>query len=173
MTPSELEVVRVEFASERHERTFQLRKRVLLDPFAIHYSEEARRAEDVAFHFGVFVPRKQTSEDARASSSHDVAAVSETEVCIACAFLVALDEATLRMRQVAVEFGWQESGFGRRVVTAVEGFGASRGFSKMVAHARQSAVPFYERLGYAVVGEPFVEVGLPHRFVEKSLVPGV
>ena len=31
----------------------------------------------------------------------------------------------------------------------------------MSLHARQIAVPFYERLGYTIVGEPFEEVGIP------------
>ena len=157
---SALDVVRIDFGSPRYEATFRLRKRVLLDPFAIHYSEEAQRAEDVAFHFGVF-------------SRLDSASLEREEECLACAFLVALDERTLRMRQVAVDFARQKSGLGRRVVAAVEDFGARQGFTKMVAHARQSAVPFYEQLGYDVVGEPFVEVGLPHRLVEKSLVRGI
>jgi predicted GNAT family N-acyltransferase len=39
----------------------------------------------------------------------------------------------------------------------------------MILHARATAVPFYLRLGYTVVGEPFEEVGIPHRGMEKAL----
>jgi predicted GNAT family N-acyltransferase len=39
----------------------------------------------------------------------------------------------------------------------------------MVVHARDVAVGFYERLGYQSVGEPFVEIGLPHQTMEKEL----
>jgi hypothetical protein len=30
-------------------------------------------------------------------------------------------------------------------------------------------VPFYRKLGYVVVGRPFMEVGIPHRAVRKRL----
>jgi len=35
--------------------------------------------------------------------------------------------------------------------------------------ARVSAVEFYEKLGYAIVGGEFVEVTIPHRKMEKSV----
>jgi predicted GNAT family N-acyltransferase len=54
-------------------------------------------------------------------------------------------------------------------VEASERVAIERGALRMTLHARQTAVPFYERLGYRVVGEPFIEVGIPHRAMEKSL----
>ena len=38
-----------------------------------------------------------------------------------------------------------------------------QGGSEIALHARESAVPFYLALGYGLVGEPFEEVGIPHR----------
>ena len=37
--------------------------------------------------------------------------------------------------------------------------------------ARQTAVGFYARLGYAVDGEPFIEKTIPHRTMRKMLAP--
>jgi hypothetical protein len=39
----------------------------------------------------------------------------------------------------------------------------------MILHARETAVPFYERLRYSPVGDVFQEVTLPHRLMEKRL----
>ena len=39
----------------------------------------------------------------------------------------------------------------------------------MTMHARETAVPFYERLGYATVGARFEEVTIPHFKMEKRL----
>jgi len=39
----------------------------------------------------------------------------------------------------------------------------------MVLHAREAAIPFYLRLGYELEGEPFTEVGIPHRRMVKLL----
>ncbi|HRF26714.1 MAG TPA: GNAT family N-acetyltransferase [Ferruginibacter sp.] len=36
-------------------------------------------------------------------------------------------------------------------------------------HARDSAVGFYEKLGYKVIGEGFMEVNLPHHLMVKEL----
>jgi predicted GNAT family N-acyltransferase len=36
-------------------------------------------------------------------------------------------------------------------------------------HARKTAVPFYERIGYQVAGEEFLEVGIPHYEMRKLL----
>ena len=36
-------------------------------------------------------------------------------------------------------------------------------------HARETAVGFYEKLGYKVVGDKFTEVTIPHYVMEKKL----
>jgi predicted GNAT family N-acyltransferase len=42
----------------------------------------------------------------------------------------------------------------------------------MVLHARDTAVPFYEALGYEAFDDPFVEVAIPHRKMRKALAGG-
>jgi predicted GNAT family N-acyltransferase len=36
-------------------------------------------------------------------------------------------------------------------------------------HARKTAKGFYEKLGYAVTGDEFMEVTIPHYIMEKAL----
>jgi predicted GNAT family N-acyltransferase len=36
-------------------------------------------------------------------------------------------------------------------------------------HARKSAVGFYEKLGYKIVGDEFEEVTIPHFEMQKTL----
>ncbi len=43
------------------------------------------------------------------------------------------------------------------------------GLKEMVLHARETAVPFYERLGYTRVGDVFTEVTIPHRVMVRAL----
>ena len=45
----------------------------------------------------------------------------------------------------------------------------ARGFTRFVLHERVSAVGFYEKLGYSIVGGEFVEVAIPHQKMEKIL----
>jgi predicted GNAT family N-acyltransferase len=49
---------------------------------------------------------------------------------------------------------------------------AARGFTSLSMHARSSAVGFYEKLGFRVVGGEFVEVTIPHRVMVKALPGG-
>ena len=51
-----------------------------------------------------------------------------------------------------------------------EEFARTHGFTFMVLNARETAVPFYLKLNYAIVGEPFEEVTIPHRRMMKALV---
>ncbi len=79
------------------------------------------------------------------------------------------DGRKMKMRQVAVAEAAQGSGVGRKLVAACEQQSRQLGYTKMVLHARDTAVPFYEKLGYIVDGEGFEEVGLPHHAMYKDL----
>ena len=39
----------------------------------------------------------------------------------------------------------------------------------MVLHARETAVGFYEKLGYKTSGDKFIEVTIPHFPMQKEL----
>jgi GNAT superfamily N-acetyltransferase len=73
------------------------------------------------------------------------------------------------MRQVAIEPEWQGKGIGRRLVEYAEQFARDTGFTTMYCHARDLAVPFYKKMNYHTVGEPFVEVTIVHYGMEKGL----
>jgi hypothetical protein len=45
----------------------------------------------------------------------------------------------------------------------------SRGFTNLVLNARASAVGFYEKLGYAVIGEEFIDVTIAHVRMVKGV----
>lgn len=76
---------------------------------------------------------------------------------------------TGRLFQMAVEPERQGMGIGVRLVRELEAEVARRGFRTVTLHARETAVGFYERLGYAVYGEPFTEVDIPHRHMRRQV----
>lgn len=77
------------------------------------------------------------------------------------------DEA--KLRQMAVRPGLQRGGLGRRLVRHGEAVLEALGACSVRLSARDSAVGFYERLGYVAEGESFVEVTLPHRTMRRPL----
>jgi predicted GNAT family N-acyltransferase len=74
-----------------------------------------------------------------------------------------------RLFQMAVSPSLQGRGLGARLVRGLEYLLRERGFRHVHLHARAPVVPFYERLGYAVYGEPYEEVGIPHRNMQRDL----
>lgn len=74
-----------------------------------------------------------------------------------------------RLFQMAVHGSGQRGGLGRTLITTLEAELRRRGFHDVHLHARAEVVGFYERLGYATYGEPYVEIGLPHRSMRKTL----
>ncbi|NVJ17480.1 GNAT family N-acetyltransferase [Myxococcus sp. AM010] len=125
----------------------ELRFRVLREPLG--YTRD-----DVAFPF-------------EADSLHLVA--HQEEAVLGCVLFNPEDAHGGRLFQMAVASHLQGQGLGARLVRTLEVELARRGFTHVHLHAREPAVPFYERLGYAVFGDPYTEVGVPHRNMRKTL----
>jgi predicted GNAT family N-acyltransferase len=75
----------------------------------------------------------------------------------------------VKMRQVAVTPQAQGKGIGKMLVDWSETFAREHLFTTMQLHARDTAVPFYLQLGYETYGDPFTEVSIPHRSMQKQL----
>jgi len=94
----------------------------------------------------------------------------EDQVVKGCVLLQQRDAETFKLRQMAVDPGQQGKGIGSQLIHAADLYAVQVGKHRIVLHARETAVPFYQGLGYEVTGEPFTEIGLAHRKMEKLLV---
>lgn len=88
---------------------------------------------------------------------------------IGCLMLHVINEQIFKLRQMAVNIEYQGSGIGRLLVSSAEAYAANAGYARIVLHAREVATGFYHRLGYAITGDQFTEVGVPHFRMEKKL----
>lgn len=86
---------------------------------------------------------------------------------VACVMFTPHSPTRGQLRQMAVQPPHQGVGLGRALVHHLEQALAARGFDEIELHARHHAVGFYEKLGYAREGEPFIEVGIPHLLMRK------
>jgi predicted GNAT family N-acyltransferase len=75
--------------------------------------------------------------------------------------------------RVAVDPAWRGQGLGAVVMVAAERWASQQGLPSVELHAQQPVIGFYQRLGYAGVGEPYVEAGIPHLTMCKELLPGI
>ncbi len=63
----------------------------------------------------------------------------------------------------------RQTGLGARILGALVAEAVRRGERRLRLHAQTSAVGFYERHGFAAVGECYEEAGILHRTMERTL----
>lgn len=124
-----------------------LRRDVLRKPLGLEFTVDQLASESGSLHLAAF----------------------DEDVLVGCLMLTPKDRDTVQMRQVAVRQDHQGKGLGAAMVRESEVAARYHSFKRMVLNARETALPFYLKLGYKVVGKPFVEVGIPHRKMEKAL----
>ena len=126
-------IVRAPGTTEEWDIYYDLRYRVMREPLGKERGSERNEGDASAMHFALF-------EDGKMLAIARLDKVSET-VCQA--------------RFVAVESDQQGKGLGKRIMEAVEEHGKASGFSTLVLHARDYALPFYQKLGYTLVGPSY------------------
>ena len=142
-----MELVTIDFASESYYQTLELRSNYLRKPIGLTLSEADRQNEDKQLHFGVMIEQQ----------------------LIACAVIKPVDTRIVKLRQMLVIPAFQGVGVGRFLVRQIEHFIMQYSFEEVHANARISANEFYRKLGYFQQGLPFVEVGIPHIMMIKSI----
>jgi predicted N-acetyltransferase YhbS len=93
----------------------------------------------------------------------------DEEDMLGCCMLTPVDSNTVQLRQMAVPDKLQGKGIGASIMSFAENLARDKGYNRMIMHARDSAIGFYERFGYKIKGKEFSEVSLPHHIMEKNL----
>jgi len=127
------------------EEARELRFRVLREPLGFSRADVIVEGEDESLH---------------------LAAVLDGHV-VACVMLTPIAPKRGKLRQMAVQPSHRGRGLGRALVRQLEQALSAAGFDEIELHAREHAVGFYEKLGYAPEGDAFVEVGIRHFRMRK------
>jgi len=148
----------VDHDSPEYRATVALRVTILRSPQGLSFSEAELRGEAGQVHIAIF-------ED-------------EGTQCAACVVLcqpaTAGSDSLLKwakMRQMAVAEHRRAMGLGRALAVFCEDHARKLGADMIFCHARHYAVPFYDKLGYRAVGDPFTEVSMTHLRMEKPISP--
>ena len=97
-----------------------------------------------------------------------IGAFDEDEI-MGCCILSDTHDGCVRLRQMAVQKNMQGKGIGESIITFAENLARDKGFKALTMHARDTAIGFYEKYGYKVKGEQFIEINIPHHIMEKKL----
>ena len=144
---NEVEVREILYKSAEYSQELELRNIVLRIPLGMSLYDENLEKEERDVHIGAFVNNK----------------------LIGVLILTKLNAADIKMRQVAVGEAYQSKKTGSKMVLFAEEYARSRGYVSMILNARNTAVPFYEKLGYEKIGEEFLEINIPHSEMRKIL----
>ncbi|HOZ76512.1 MAG TPA: GNAT family N-acetyltransferase [Ferruginibacter sp.] len=133
--------------SKDYEKMVKLRYEIMRKPLGLSFTEDELNKEKDDILIGAF----------------------EEDEIIGCCLLTKVDANCTRLRQMAVQKNRQGMGIGESMMQFAENIARDRGFKKIVMHARETAIGFYERYGYKTKGDEFIEVNIPHRVMEKKL----
>lgn len=81
------------------------------------------------------------------------------------------EEIAAKLERFAVLPTYRGRGYGRRLVRHVLGDARRAGFVTFVLHAQAHLEDFYASFGFARVGAPFTEAGIPHVKMVKRDAP--
>jgi GNAT superfamily N-acetyltransferase len=96
-------------------------------------------------------------------------AAFDSDKLIGAAIITPLDDNSVQMRQMAVDEEYQGKGVGRAIVREFERVVLELGYSTVMLHARETALPFYEKLGYDLCSDKFFEIEIAHYEMKKNL----
>ena len=138
----------ITYGSSDYHQTVALRDKILRQPLGLFFTPEQLAAEKDDMHLTIW----------------------DKDTLAGCLILQDIDGKRIKMRQVAIDTPYQGFGLGKQLVLHSELLARQNGFPLITCHARKSAVPFYEKLGYSAKGDVFIEVTLPHYYMEKALL---
>jgi len=90
-------------------------------------------------------------------------------VPVACGRLLRAAPGLAQIGRMAALATVRGAGLGTAVLDALLQAARERGDREVMLKAQSAAAPFYRRAGFAAVGEPFVEAGVPHLEMRRAL----
>jgi N-acetylglutamate synthase-like GNAT family acetyltransferase len=137
----------IDHGTKEYLQMVHLRNEILRKPLGLSFDKEELEKEKEDILMGAF----------------------EDDRLLGCCLMSRMDAVTIRLRQMAVPNNMQGKGIGRALMIFAENIARDLGYRKLCMHARTTAVGFYQKLGYSINGEEFMEVTIPHYVMEKSL----
>ncbi|TXC90706.1 GNAT family N-acetyltransferase [Metabacillus litoralis] len=125
--------------NEQLEDAYFVRKTVFVDEQQVPLEEEIDQHEDEATHVVLY-------DDNQPSGAGRVRIV----------------EGYGKIERICVMKSARKKGVGKVIVTKLEELATKQGVKKLKLNAQTHAIPFYNKLGYEVVSEEFMDAGIPH-----------
>ncbi|MEO8961364.1 MAG: GNAT family N-acetyltransferase [Ginsengibacter sp.] len=140
-------IKQIDYGTQEYAQMIKLRNEILRKPLDLAFDNGELENEKNDILIGAFEENKM----------------------LGCCLLTRLNTDCVRLRQMAVQNNLQGKGIGASMMNYAENVARDAGFKTLIMHARKTAIGFYEKLGYSVTGNEFIEVSIPHFIMEKRL----
>ncbi|MRX73257.1 GNAT family N-acetyltransferase [Bacillus lacus] len=75
-----------------------------------------------------------------------------------------------KVERICIMAQYRGKGAGKTIMDRIESAALEKGPQTFKLNAQTHAVPFYEKLGYSVVSEEFLDAGIPHVTMTKKSI---
>ncbi|MFB7156187.1 MULTISPECIES: GNAT family N-acetyltransferase [unclassified Lysinibacillus] len=139
--------VKIVETAKEHEDAFAVRKQVFVEEQGVPLHLECDAEDASATHFIMY----EDNDPVGAARLRNI-----------------LDDAA-KIERVCILQDQRGKKLGALIMTEMEKHAISMNKKKLKLHAQSYAIPFYEKLGYAVTSPEFMDAGIPHRAMEKTI----
>lgn len=74
-----------------------------------------------------------------------------------------------KLERICILSSYRGKGAGAFIMKEIEKHAADNGFSTLKLNAQTHALSFYEKLGYHITSDEFLDAGIPHKSMEKTI----
>jgi ribosomal protein S18 acetylase RimI-like enzyme len=130
------------------EEYYDLRYRILREPWKQPRGSERNEGDETGMHFGLY----------------------DSNQLLGILRLDSMEIGISQIRFMAVETSNQGKGIGENLLLFAEEISKNRGDKKIILHAREIALGFYEKLGYQLIEKSHLLFGeIQHYLMEKNI----
>ena len=137
----------IDYGTVEYYQMVKMREEILRKPLSISFAEGELEKDRNNIMIGAF----------------------DDEQMLGCCMLVQENPSTVRLRQMAVLNDLQGKGIGQALTLFAENIARDHGYKIMSMHARKVVVGFFEKMGYKVKSDEFIEITIPHVVMEKEI----
>ncbi|WP_065410788.1 GNAT family N-acetyltransferase [Pseudobacillus wudalianchiensis] len=130
--------------NQEREVAYAIRKKVFVEEQRVPLEIEIDEHEDAAVHFVLY---------------------DEEKPCGAGRFRI--KDGFGKAERICILPDYRGKGAGRLMMEAVEAEARKQNVPALKLDAQVHAIPFYERLGYEVISDEFMDAGIPHKSMKK------
>ncbi|MGE7672243.1 GNAT family N-acetyltransferase [Lysinibacillus sp. NPDC094403] len=139
--------VKIVETTKEHEDAFVVRKQVFVEEQGVPLHLECDAEDASATHFIMY----------------------EGNDPVGAARLRSIEDDAVKIERVCILQDQRGKKLGALIMKEMENHAISINKKKLKLNAQSYAIPFYEKLGYTATSPEFMDAGIPHRAMEKTI----